>query len=181
MTNINEIANKILTGEITVDEAVNEYTAALTKEVNTEKTKREEEEKKKEEEKARIAKQKAFEDTRKAELSNIISLVLDFLQCYFPDFIPVSFKLTKEETAEMADDIIAEIETEVARMKPYKQFFSLLGKDTATSNDKEPKPLRTIFGDIPLGKTETKKHTAFSSNREEDLFNDLMNKLFSTK
>ena len=162
MTNINEIANKILAGEITVDEAVNEYTAVLTKEVNIEKTKREEEEKKKEEEKARIAEQKAFEDTRRAELSDIIGLVLDFLQHYFPDFIPVSFKLTKEETEEMADDIIAEIETEVARMKPYKQFFNLLNKDTAASDDKEPK-----------------KHTVFSSNREEDLFNDLMNKLFS--
>ena len=136
----------------------------MTKEVNVEKTKREEEEKKKEEEKARIAKQKAFEDTRKAELSNIISLVLDFLQHYFPDFIPVSFELTKEETAEMADDIIAEIETEVARMKPYKQFFNLFDKDTVASNDEKPK-----------------KHTVFSSNREEDLFNDLMNKLFSTK
>ena len=164
MTNINEIANKILTGEITVDKAIDEYAAALTKEVNTEKTKREEEEKKKEEEKARIAEQKAFEDTRRAELCDIIDRTLNFLQHYFPDFIPVSFKLTKEETAEMADDIIAEIETEVARMKPYKQFFNLLDKDTAASNDKEPK-----------------KHTVFSSNREEDLFNNLMNKLFGTK
>ena len=162
MTNINEIANKILTGEITVDKAIDEYTAALTKEVNAEKTKREEEEKKKEKEKARIAEQKAFEDTRRAELSDIIGLVLDFLQHYFPDFIPVSFKLTKEETAEMADDIIAEIETEVARMKPYKHFFNLLNKDITASNDEE-----------------SKKHTVFSSNREEDLFNDLMNKLFS--
>ena len=161
MTNINEIANKILTGEITVDEAVNEYTAALTKEVNTEKTKREEEEKKKEEEKARIAEQRTMEANRKAQLCDIIDRTLDFLQHYFPDFIPVSFKLTKEETAEMADEIIAEIETEVARMKPYKHFFSLLDKDTATSNDKEPK-----------------KHTVFSSDREEDLFNDLMNKFF---
>lgn len=178
MTNINEIANKILTGEITVDEAVNEYTAALTKEVNTEKTKREEEEKKKEEEKARIAEKKAFEDTRRAELSDIISLVLDFLQRYFPDFIPVSFKLTKEETAEMADDIIAEIETEVARMKPYNQLFSLLSKDTATSNHKEPKPIRTIFGDIPVGKN---KHTAFTSAEDKELFNDLIDKIFNGK
>ena len=158
MTNINEIANKILTGEITVDKAVNEYTAALTKEVNTEKTKREEEEK------ARIAEQRIMEANRKARLCDIIDHTLDFLQLYFPDFIPVSFKLTKEETAEMADDIIAEIETEVARMKPYNQLFSLLGKDTTTFNDKEPK-----------------KHTVFSSNREEDLFNDLMNKLFGAK
>ena len=164
MTNINEIANKILTGEITVDEAVNKYTAALTKEVNVEKAKREEEEKKKEEEKARIAEQRTMEANRKAQLCDIIDRTLDFLQHYFPDFIPVSFKLTKEETAEMADEIIAEIETEVARMKPYNQLFSLLSKDTATSNDKEPK-----------------KHTVFSSNREEDLFNDLMNKLFGTK
>lgn len=178
MTNINEIANKILTGEITVDEAVNEYTAALTKEVNTEKTKREEEEKKKEEEKARIAEKKAFEDTRRAELSDIIGLVLDFLQRYFPDFIPVSFKLTKEEAAEMADEIIAEIETEVARMKPYKQFFDLLGKDTATSNNKEPKPIRTIFGDIPVRKN---KHTAFTSAEDKELFNDLIDKIFNGK
>ena len=162
MTNINEIANKILTGEITVDEAVNEYTAALTKEVNTEKTKREEEEKKKEEEKARIAEQKAFEDTRRAELSDIIGLVLDFLQHYFPDLFPISFKLTKEETAEIADDLIAEINAEIARMKPYKHFFNLLSKDAVASNNEEPT-----------------KHTVFSSNREEDLFNDLMNKLFS--
>lgn len=177
MTNINEIANKILTGEITVDKAVNEYTAALTKEVNTEKTKREEEEKKKEEEKSRIAEQKAFEeDTRRAELSDIIDRTLDFLQHYFPDFIPVSFKLTKEETAEMADDIIAEIETEVARMKPFKQFLSLFGKDTATSNDKEPKPIRTIFGDIPVGKD---KRTAFTSAEDKELFNDLIDKIFS--
>ena len=164
MTNINEIANKILTGEITVDEAINEYTAALTKEVNTEKTKREEEEKKKEEEKARIAEQRTMEANRKAQLCDIIDRTLDFLQHYFPDFIPVSFKLTKEETEEMADDIIAEIETEVARMKPYKQFFNLFDKDTAASNDDEPK-----------------KHTVFSSNTEEELFNDLMNKLFDIK
>ena len=164
MTSINEIANKILTGEITVDKAVDEYAAALTKEVNVEKTKREEEEKKKEEKKARIAEQRTMEANRKAQLCDIIDHTLDFLQHYFPDFIPVSFELTKEETAEIADEIIAEIETEVARMKPYKQFFSLLGKDTATSNDKEPK-----------------RHTVFSSNREEDLFNDLVNKLFGTK
>lgn len=175
MTNINEIANKILTGEITVDEAVNEYTAALTKEVNTEKTKREEEEKKKEEEKARIAEQRTMEANRKAQLSDIIDRTLDFLQHYFPDFIPVSFKLTKEETAEMADDIIAEIETEVARMKPFKQFLSLFGKDTATSNDKEPKPIRTIFGDIPVGKD---KRTAFTSAEDKELFNDLIDKIF---
>ena len=178
MTNINEIANKILTGEITVDEAVNEYTAALTKEVNTEKTKREEEEKKKEEEKARIAEQRTMEANRKAQLCDIIDRTLDFLQHYFPDFIPVSFKLTKEETEEMADDIIAEIETEVARMKPYKQFLSLFGKDTATSNDKEPKPIRTIFGDIPVGKD---KHTAFSSAEDKELFNDLIDKIFNGK
>lgn len=178
MTNINEIANKILTGEITVDEAVNEYTAALTKEVNTEKTKREEEEKKKEEEKARIAEQKAFEDTRRAELSDIIGLVLDFLQHYFPDFIPVSFKLTKEETEEMADDLIAEINAEVARMKPYKHFFDLFGKDTTTSKDKEPKPVRTIFGDIPVAKD---KHTAFTSAEDKELFNDLIDKIFNGK
>lgn len=178
MTNINEIANKILTGEITVDEAVNEYTAALTKEVNAEKTKREEEEKKKEEEKARIAEQRTMEANRKAQLCDIIDRTLDFLQHYFPDFIPVSFKLTKEETAEMADDIIAEIETEVARMKPYKQFFNLLSKDTATSNDKEPKPIRTIFGDIPVGKD---KHTAFTSAEDKELFNDLIDKIFNGK
>ena len=178
MTNINEIANKILTGEITVDEAVNEYTAALTKEVNTEKTKHEEEEKKKEEEKARIAEQKAFEDTRRAELSDIIGLVLDFLQHYFPDFIPVSFKLTKEETAEIADDMIKEIETEFACMKPYKQFFDLFGKDTTTYNDKKPKPVRTIFGDIPVGKD---KHTAFTSAEDKELFNDLIDKIFNGK
>ena len=164
MTNINEIANKILTGEITVDKAIDEYTAALTKEVNAEKTKREEEEKKKEEEKARIAERKTMEANRKAQLCDIIDHTLDFLQHYFPDFIPVSFKLTKEEAAEMADDIIAEIETEVARMKPYKQFLSLFGKDTAVYNSEEPK-----------------KHTVFSSNTEEELFNDLMNKLFSRK
>ena len=178
MTNINEIANKILTGEITVDEAVNEYTAALTKEVNAEKTKREKEEKKKEEEKARIAEQKAFEDTRRAELSDIIGLVLDFLQHYFPDFIPVSFKLTKEETAEMADDIIAEIETEVTHMKPYKQFFDLFSKDTAASKNKEPKSVRTIFGDIPVEKD---KHTAFTSAEDKELFNDLIDKIFNGK
>ena len=178
MTNINEIANKILTGEITVDEAVNEYTAALTKEVNTEKTKREEEEKKKEEEKARIAEQRTMEANRKAQLCDIINRTLDFLQHYFPDFIPVSFKLTKEETAEMADDIIAEIETEVARMKPYKHFFDLFGKDTTTSKDKEPKPVRTIFGDIPLAKD---KHTAFTSAEDKELFNDLIDKIFNVK
>ena len=178
MTNINEIANKILTGEITVDKAIDEYAAALTKEINTEKTKHEEEEKKKEEEKARIAEQRTMEANRKAQLCDIIERTLDFLQHYFPDFIPVSFKLTKEETAEMADDIIAEIEAEVAHIKPYKQFFDLFGKDTTTSKDKKPKSVKTIFEDIPVEKTEPKKHIVFSSNREEDLFNDLMNKLF---
>ena len=178
MTNINEIANKILTGEITVDKAIDEYTAALTKEVNAEKTKREEEEKKKKEEKARIAEQKAFEDIRRAELSDIIGLVLDFLQHYFPDFIPVSFKLTKEETAEMADDIIAEVSAEVARMKPYKQFFNLFDKDTVASKNKEPKSVRTIFGDIPVEKD---KHTAFTSAEDKELFNDLIDKIFNGK
>ena len=178
MTNINEIANKILAGEITVDKAIDEYTAALTKEVNTEKTKREEEEKKKEEEKARIAEQRTMEANRKAQLCDIINRTLDFLQLYFPDFIPVSFKLTKEETEEMVDDIIAEIETEVAHMKPYKQFFDLFSKDTTTYNDKKPKSVKTIFEDIPVGKD---KHTAFTSAEDKELFNDLIDKIFNGK
>lgn len=171
-TSINEIANKILAGELTVDEAVNEYAGAVASEVSKCEEK-ERKEKEKTAEKIRIAKQKAFEDTRRTELSDIIGLVLDFLQHYFPDFIPATFKLTKEETAEMADDIIAEVETEVARMKPYKQFFDLLGKNT--SKDKEPKTVKTTMGDIPVGK---KEHTVFTDTKDKDLFDDLMNKLF---
>lgn len=170
-TSITEIANKILAGELTADEAVKEYTAAISDEM----AKCQEAKRKEEEEKARIAEQKAFEDTRRVELSEIIDRTLDFIQHYFPDFVPPTFKLTREEAAEMADDIIAEIEHETARMKPYMQFLDLFGKDTTTTNEEEPKPVKTTMGDIPVGK---KEHTAFTSSAEEDLFNDLMTKLF---
>lgn len=168
-TSINEITNKILTGELTVDEAVTEYATALNNEV----IKCQEAKRKEEEEKACIAERKAMEDNRRTELSDIINHTIDFLQRYFPDYIPAAFKLTKEETAEMADEIIAEVETEVARMKPYKQFFDLLEKNT--SKDKEPKAVKTTMGDIPVGK---KEHTVFTDTKDKDLFDDLMNKLF---